>query len=139
MFWLARTHAYKMLLWTSRDHSSRHTFNYDLIKSPNPSGQVSSVWCISPVPRREKLYGRHPTQKPLRLARRTLLACIHTGDLVFDPFVVARTTAVATRELNFFFAKAELEKKFAELSAHRIGATDRMGVLPEISEQTWGP
>ena len=138
MFCLAWIHAYKMLLWTSRDHSSRHNFNYDPINSPNPSGQVSSVWCIPPVPRREKLHGHHLTQKSLRLARGTLLACIHTGDLVFDPFVVARTTAVATRELNFVFAKAELEKKFAELSAHRIGATDRMGVLPEISEQTWG-
>ncbi len=137
MFWLAWIHAYKMLLWTSRDHSSRHTFNYDLINSPNPSGQVSSVWCIPPVPRREKLHGHHLTQKSLRLARGTLLACIHTGDLVFDPFVVARTTAVATRELNFNFAGAEPEKEFAELAAHRMRATDRMGVLPEISEQTW--
>jgi site-specific DNA-methyltransferase (adenine-specific) len=127
-----------MILWTSRDYSSRHTFNYDLINSPYPSGPVSSVWRIPPVPRREKLHDRHPTQKPLRLARRTLLARIHKGDLVFDPFVVSRTTALATRELNFFFAGAELEKEFAELAAHRIGATEREGVLPEISEQTWG-
>ena len=138
MFWLAWTHAYEMILWTSRDHSSRHTFNYDLINSPNPSGQVSSVWRIPPVSRREKLHGRHPTHKPLRLARRTLLACTHKGDLVFDPFVGSRSTAVVTRELSFFFAGAELEKEFAELAAHRIGATERVGVLREISEQAWG-
>ncbi len=120
MFWLAWIHAYKMLLWTNRDHSSRHTFNYDLIKSPKPSGQVSSVWCIPPVPRREKLHGHHPTQKPLRLACRTLLACIHTGDLVFDPFAGFGTTLVVAEAMGRVAFGIEVDAQRAEFIRSRL-------------------
>jgi hypothetical protein len=47
----AFTHAHETLIWASRGKSARHTFNYDLINSPNPNAQVSSVWCIPTVPR----------------------------------------------------------------------------------------
>jgi site-specific DNA-methyltransferase (adenine-specific) len=81
--------------------------------------------------------GRHPTQKPLRLARRALLASTREGDLVFDPFSGSGTTAVAAKELGRFFVGAELEEEFARLSARRIGATERGGLLREISERFW--
>jgi site-specific DNA-methyltransferase (adenine-specific) len=55
------------------------------------------------VPRREKPHGRHPTQKPLRLVRRTVVASTGEGDLVFDPFCGSVTTAVAAKELDRFF------------------------------------
>ncbi len=77
----------------------------------------------------------HPTQKPLRLARWALLASTLEGDLVFDPFCGTGTTAVAAKELNRFFAEAELEEEFAELAGRRIKATVRRSVLRRISEQ----
>jgi site-specific DNA-methyltransferase (adenine-specific) len=135
--YLAWTHAHETLLWASKSRSARHTFNYDLINSPNPSSQVSSVWRIPTVSRREKLHGYHPTQKPLRLVRRTLLASTHEGELVFDPFCGSGTTAVAAKELNRAFVGAELEEEFAELAARRIAVTKRGSVLREISEQFW--
>jgi site-specific DNA-methyltransferase (adenine-specific) len=121
------------LLWASKGKGVRHTFNYDLINSPDPSGQVSSVWRMMTVPRGEKLHGYHPTQKPLRLVRRALLASTKEGALVFDPFAGSGTTAVAAKELNRFFVGAELEAEYAELAARRIGATERGGVLRRIS------
>ena len=130
---LAWTHAHETLLWASKGRGVRHTFNYDLINSPNPTGQVSSVWRIRTVPKTEKLHGYHPTQKPLRLVRRALLASTREGALVFDPFTGSGTTAVAAKELNRFFVGAELEKEFAELAARRIGATERGSVLRRIS------
>jgi site-specific DNA-methyltransferase (adenine-specific) len=85
------------------------------------------------VPRREKLHGYHPTQKPLRLVRRALLASSSgEGDLVLDPFCGSGTTAVAAKELGRFFVGAELERGYCELAARRIGATQRGGVLREI-------
>ena len=134
---LACTHAHETLLWASKSRHARHTFNYDLINSPNPAGQVSSVWRIPTVPRSEKREGYHPTQKPLRLVRRALLASTREGELVFDPFSGSGTTAVAAKELNRAFVGAELEEEFAELAARRIGATRRGGLLREISEQFW--
>ena len=126
------THAHETLLWASKGKEVRHTFNYDLINSPDPSGQVSSVWRMMTVPRGEKLHGYHPTQKPLRLVRRALLASTKESALVFDPFAGSGTTAVAAKELNRFFVGAELEEEFAELAAKRISATERGGVLRRI-------
>jgi DNA modification methylase len=89
----------------------------------------------SAAPRREKLHGRHPTQKPLRLVRRALVACTREGELVFDPFCGSGTTAVAAKELNRSFVGAELEEEYAELAARRVAAAERGGVLREISGQ----
>ena len=133
----AFTHAHETLIWASKSRRSRHTFNYNLINSPNPASQVSSVWRIPTVPRREKLHGYHPTQKPLRLVRRALLASTHEGELVFDPFCGSGTTGVAAKELNRTLVGAELEEEFAELAARRVRATERGSLLREISEQSW--
>ncbi len=131
----AFTHAHETLIWASKARGARHTFNYDLINSPDPGSQMSSVWRIPAVSKSEKAHGYHPTQKPLRLVRRALLASTQEGDLVFDPFCGSGTTAVAAKELNRFFAGAELEEEFAELAGRRIRATVRGSVLRKISER----
>lgn len=124
-----------MLIWASKGRG--HTFNYDLINSPNPEAQLSSVWRIPAVPQREKRHGGHPTQKPLRLVRRALLACTSEGELVFDPFCGSGTSGVAAKELGRFFVGSELEEEFARLAARRMGAAVRGSVLREI--QGLGP
>jgi site-specific DNA-methyltransferase (adenine-specific) len=130
---LSWAHSHETLIWAAK--GSRHTFNYDLVNGPDPTTQVSSVWRIPTVPRREKLHGYHPTQKPLRLMRRALLASTIRGDLVFDPFCGSGTTVVAAKELSRFFVGAELEREYSALAARRIGAAERGGVLREISER----
>lgn len=127
----AFTHAHETLVWAGKG-GARHTFNYDAINSRDPAGQIGSVWRMPPPSRREKIHGRHPTQKPLRLVRRALVACTREGDLVFDPFCGSGTTAVAAKELNRSFVGAELERGYAELAARRIGSAERGGVLREI-------
>jgi site-specific DNA-methyltransferase (adenine-specific) len=131
---LAWAHAHETLLWASKGGGSRHTFNYDLINSTDPTAQLSSVWHIPSVPRREKRHGYHPTQKPLRLLRRAILASSREGDLIFDPFCGSGTTGVASKELGRFFVGAEKEGEYAELAGCRIGAAVRGGVLREIKE-----
>ena len=79
--------------------------------------------------------GCHPTQKPLRLARRALLACTREGELVFDPFCGSGTTAVAAKELGRFFVGAELEEEYARLAARRIRAAVRGSVLREVTQR----
>ncbi len=132
---MACTHAHETLLWTSKEKGARHTFKYDLINVSDPTSQLSSVWRIPTVPQREKLHGRHPTQKPLRLVRRALLASTREGALVFDPFCGSGTTGVAAKELGRFFVGAELERGFCELAGRRIGATVRGSVLREIFDR----
>jgi site-specific DNA-methyltransferase (adenine-specific) len=90
------------------------------------------------VPRREKLHGYHPTQKPLRLLRRAILASSREGDLLFDPFCGSGTSEVASKELGRFFVGAEKEEEYAGLAARRIGAAVRGEVLREIEEARSG-
>jgi site-specific DNA-methyltransferase (adenine-specific) len=129
---LAWAHAHETLLRAGKS-GCRHTFNYDLINSRNPKAQLSSVWSIPSVPQKEKLHGYHPTQKPLRLVRRAILASSREGDLVFDPFCGSGTTGVAAKELGRFFVGAEKEEQYAELAGRRIGAAIRGEVLRGIS------
>jgi site-specific DNA-methyltransferase (adenine-specific) len=129
----AFTHAHETLIWASKGKGARHTFNYTLINSLDPTDQVSSVWRIPTVPKQEKLHGYHPTQKPLRLVRRALVASTREGDLIFDPFCGSGTTAVAAKELGRFFVGAELEGEYVQLAARRIKAVRRDAVLRVIS------
>jgi site-specific DNA-methyltransferase (adenine-specific) len=128
----AFTHAHETLLWASKSKGARHTFNYDLINGPDPSAQISSVWHIPAVPMREKSHGRHPTQKPLRLVRRAIVAATAEGELVFDPFCGSGTTGVAAKELGRFFVGTETEREYAELTGRRIGEVERGAVLGKI-------
>ena len=138
----AFTHAHETLLWASKHKAARHTFNYDLINSRDPGAQISSVWRIPAVPRREKLHGYHPTQKPLRLLRRSILASTREGDLVFDPFLGSGTTGVAAKELGRFFVGAEMEREYAELAGRRISSAERgitLGEIQAIGVKQYGP
>jgi len=121
----AFTHAHETLIWASKGRG--HTFNYHLINAPNPSSQISSVWRIPSVPHTKKTHGYHPTQKPLGLVRRALLASSREGELVFDPFCGSGTTGVAAKELGRSFVGAELEEEFCGLAARRIRAALRGG------------
>jgi site-specific DNA-methyltransferase (adenine-specific) len=134
----AFTHAHEALLWASKAGRSRYTFNYHLINSRDQNAQLSSVWHIPSVPKREKLHGYHPTQKPLRLVRRAILASSREGDLIFDPFCGSGTSGVASKELGRLFVGAEQEEEYAQLAGRRIGAAVRgamLRALPDIGHE----
>jgi hypothetical protein len=79
------THATETIIWAAKNAKFRHTFNYKLMKETNRGKQMKSVWEIYPPEAWEKKFGKHPTQKPVALLERILLASSHEGDLVLDP------------------------------------------------------
>ena len=60
----------------------------------------SSIWTLGAPGSDEKTHGKHPTQKPVALVERCLLASTNEGDLVLDPFLGNGTTAVAAIRLK---------------------------------------
>ena len=66
-----------------------HKFNYDVMKRLNDGKQMTDVWRLPAIGRWEKSCGKHPTQKPLALLTRIILACTDEGDWVMDPFRAA--------------------------------------------------
>jgi site-specific DNA-methyltransferase (adenine-specific) len=133
LFRLAWAHAHETLLWASKGRGARHTFNYDLMSSLIPGARCLPCGTSLPPPKREKLHGHHPTQKPLRLVRRALLASTREGDLIFDPFTGSGTSGVVAKELGRFFVGAEPEVEFCEIAARRIRAVEFGSLLREIS------
>ena len=81
---------------------------------------MRSVWSIPTTPKREKSFGKHPTQKPLELMRRLVSLCTNEGDSVLDPFCGSGTTGVACVLLGRNFIGIDLDQSYLELAAKRI-------------------
>ncbi len=114
------THATETLIWAAKDKKSRHTFNYKLMKEANRGKQMKSVWEIRPPESWEKKFGKHPTQKPVALLERILLASTNEGDLVLDPFLGGGTTLLTAFRLRRHALGCELSAEFLSLSLRRI-------------------
>lgn len=62
----------------------------------------------------------HPTEKPLKLIERLVLASSNEGDVVLDPFMGSGTTGVACRKNNRDFIGVELSEQYYQLARQRI-------------------
>src|SRR5690349_3383150 len=121
------THATETIIWAAKNSKSRHTFNYKLMKETNRGKQMKSVWEIKPSERWEKKFGKHPTQKPVALLERILLASSHEGDLVLDPFSGSGTTALAALRTRREAIALELSYEYLALTLQRL-TQDLIGV-----------
>jgi hypothetical protein len=114
------THATETIIWAAKGSKSRHTFNYKLMKETNRGKQMKSVWDIKPPETWEKKFGKHPTQKPVALLERILLASTIEGDLVLDPFLGGGTTLLTAFRLRRQVLGCELALESVSLSLRRI-------------------
>ena len=124
------TESCEHLIWAVKNHSkTRWTFNYkdtkELIEDPlNPKGkQTRNVWSIPLTPKKEKWAGKHPTQKPIELLRRIILACTREGETVLDPFVGSGTTNVVAKMLNRNSIGIEKDESYAKIAKKRLAGT----------------
>ena len=115
------THSTETILWARKnDKSARHFFNYELMKELNGGKQMKDVWTGTLTSAKEKIHGKHPTQKPLYLLRRIILASTRENDLVLDPFCGSATTGVACKLLARKFIGIDNNRDFLEISKERL-------------------
>ena len=62
----------------------------------------------------------HPTQKPVEMFRRFVIASTNKGDIVLDPFMGSGTTAIACINEKRHFIGFELNKDFYDKACKRI-------------------
>jgi site-specific DNA-methyltransferase (adenine-specific) len=133
------THATETLIWAAKNKKSKHTFNYSLMRQMAGGRQMKShwdmqkdenvwteddfpmVWEVLPPDKWEKRFGKHPTQKPVALLERIILAASNEGDLVLDPFSGSGTTLVAAKRKKRKAVGIELEPSFIEVAQKRLG------------------
>lgn len=121
------THATEMILWASRSSKGapdRYTFNYADMKAENDGRQMKNVWRFTAPGNDEKRHGKHPTQKPLALIERCLLASTHPGDLVVDPFAGSASTGVAALGVGRRFMGSEIDSNYCKLATKRLKAAE---------------
>ncbi len=114
------THSTETILWAKKDlKKSKYTFNYDIMKELNGNKQMKDVWTTSLTKPSEKRQGKHPTQKPLEILERIILASTEENDLILDPFCGSSTTGIAAIKLNREYIGIDNEKEFLDLSIRR--------------------
>ena len=118
------THSTETILWARKQLTPKkkgnHYFDYQLMKEINDGKQMKDVWNIPLVSKKEKKYGKHPTQKPLRLLERILLAASKEGDLILDPFNGSGTTGIACKNLNRRYIGIDESKEYLDLTIKRF-------------------
>ena len=116
----AFTHSTETVIWAKKDmKKSKHKFNYDVMKELNNGKQMKDVWETSLTKPSEKKYGKHPTQKPIELLERIILASTDENDLILDPFSGSGTTGIVANKLNRKYIGIEKEIEYLELTIRR--------------------
>ena len=123
------TASHETIIWAKKEKKAKHTFNYNEMKNglfpedklKKENTQMRSVWSITTPKNDEKEYGKHPTQKPLDLLKRIVLASTKENDTVLDPFCGSGTTGVACKCIkNRSFIGIEIDKNFCDLAKKRL-------------------
>lgn len=113
------THSTEFILWARKSQKSKHYFNYELMKEINGGTQMRDVWTLPAIAKWEKSCGKHPTQKPLPLLARIILASTKENDWILDPFAGSSTTGIAASILGRRFLGLEKETEFLEIAKAR--------------------
>jgi site-specific DNA-methyltransferase (adenine-specific) len=113
------THSTETVLWAAKSEKSKHLFNYKAMKSVTGK-QMKTVWTMTAPGKAEKTFGKHPTQKPVALVERCLLAATYEGGRVLDPFMGAGTTAVACVRTCRQFVGVELDLTYVLVDCKRV-------------------
>ena len=114
------THSTETILWARKDLKKvKYTFNYDLMKELNGNKQMKDVWTTSLTKPSEKKCGKHPTQKPLEILDKIILASTNENDIILDPFCGSSTTGISAIKLNRNYVGIDNSKEYIELSKMR--------------------
>ena len=113
------TYSTEFVIWARKSSKKAHYFNYDLMKQINGNKQMTDVWNLPAIATWEKSCGKHPTQKPLSLLSRIILASTQHGEWILDPFCGSSTTGIAANLLGRRFLGIDQEEGFVEMSKCR--------------------
>lgn len=113
------THSTEFILWARKSKNVPHYFNYELMKEINGGTQMRDLWTLPAIAKWEKSCGKHPTQKPLPLLARIILASTKENAWILDPFCGSATTGIAASLLGRRFLGIEKESEFLALSKSR--------------------
>ncbi|MBH1988781.1 MAG: site-specific DNA-methyltransferase [Myxococcaceae bacterium] len=117
------TESTEQILWLCNNTSKqakKWTYNYQHMKELNGGKQMRNYWEIPLTPQRERIHGKHPSQKPLRLMERLILAGTHQGDCVLDCFTGSGSTLLACDRLERAWVGIERDPVYSDIAHRRL-------------------
>ena len=113
------TYSTEFIIWARKKEKVAHYYNYDLMRHINGEKQMTDVWRLPAISPWEKSCGKHPTQKPLSVLSRIIMASTKPGAWILDPFAGSSTTGIAANLLGRRYLGIEREEAFAAMSKER--------------------
>jgi site-specific DNA-methyltransferase (adenine-specific) len=113
----------EQIIWAVNETPKRAkgwTFNYWLAKELNGGKQMRNLWEVPVTPKKERLNGGHPSQKPFALVERLIQVGTRPGDIVLDCFAGAGTTSVAAVLHGRRWVAIEADPKYVSIARARV-------------------
>ena len=123
------TYSTEFIIWARKSKKVPHYYNYEMMKYINGGKQMTDVWRMPAIAPWEKTCTKHPTQKPLGLLSRIILASTVPGAWILDPFAGSSTTGIAANLLGRRFLGIEREEEFAAISKARRKEIENLQVF----------
>ena len=113
------TYSTEQIIWARKSKKAPHYYNYELMKQLNEDKQMQDVWKLPAIAKWEKSCKKHPTQKPLSVLTRIVMASTKPNAWILDPFAGSSTTGIAANLANRRFLGIDQETEFLEISKNR--------------------
>lgn len=113
------TFSTEQIIWARKSEKVPHYFNYELMKQLNGNKQMKDVWKLPAIAPWEKSCRKHPTQKPLSVLTRLILASTKPKAWILDPFAGSSTTGIAANLANRRFLGIDQEEEYLIISRNR--------------------
>jgi site-specific DNA-methyltransferase (adenine-specific) len=130
------TESTEQILWLVNNTSKKAknwTFNYHHMKELNGGKQMRNYWEIPVTPMRERTHGKHPSQKPLKVMDRIILAGTNEGERVLDCFAGSGSTLLSCDRLERRWIGVERDPKYVEMAHARLDEERRQRRLVKVS------
>lgn len=132
------THSTEQIIWARKSEKVPHYYNYELMKQINGNKQMKDVWKLPAIAPWEKSCGKHPTQKPLAVLARLILASTKPNAWILDPFSGSSTTGIAANLLNRRFLGIDKEEEFLILSKNRKLEIENKNIANQYRQKLGG-
>lgn len=129
------TASHETILWTHSGGKKRnYYFDYEYSKNgeftgdglKSPGKQMRTVWDLSNNKKPDELkYGKHPTQKPIKVLSRIIKLSSRPGDIMLTPFAGAGSECVAAKMTGRHYIGFETEEEYCKISEERLAHTEQ--------------
>jgi DNA modification methylase len=129
------TASHETILWAHSGGKKRnYYFDYEYSKNgefvgdelKSPGKQMRTVWDLSNNKKPEELkYGKHPTQKPIKVLSRMIKLSSRPGDIMLTPFAGAGSECVAAKMTGRHYIGFETEEEYCKISEDRLAHTEQ--------------